>query len=123
MRGTPLLVSALASVACGAGDSSEAAAVDGAEWTIRAEPVLVLEGAADVAGAAFLTDGTVVVLDAVERRLHFYAADGRLRRSVGREGTGPGEFAWRARLPPGATVEAPTVGHVDPNPILSRRVS
>jgi hypothetical protein len=66
---------------------------EGAEWWVERQPTVVLDGFADVTGAALLGDGTVVVLDAVTHELRFYGADGRLLTATGREGAGPGEFA------------------------------
>jgi hypothetical protein len=47
-----------------------------------------------------LSDGRIVLLDAGERRLLFYGADGRFQRAVARAGRGPGEFlqpTWLGR--------------------------
>lgn len=102
-------VSAVAVAACGTVRSPDAVVVrdsagvtivenfrpewpEGTGWTMEAEPERILEGAADVTGAALLTDGTVVLLDAMAHQLHFYGADGELLISAGREGAGPGEF-------------------------------
>lgn len=56
------------------------------------EPVL-----ASVVGATRLADGTVIVADAYDAAIRFFDRGGRLMRSVGRHGGGPGEFtslAW-----------------------------
>ena len=45
-----------------------------------------------ISGLARLQDGTVVVADNGATNIKFFAADGRLLRTVGREGAGPGEY-------------------------------
>lgn len=45
-----------------------------------------------VAGATRLSNGVVVVADAFENSVRFMASDGSLLRTVGRRGSGPGEF-------------------------------
>lgn len=45
-----------------------------------------------ISGAAFLPDGGWVVAEAAARRLHFFEPTGEWRRSVGRQGEGPGEY-------------------------------
>ena len=45
-----------------------------------------------VAGAARLTDGTIVVADGATMQLRYFDAQGRFLRAVGRPGQGPGEF-------------------------------
>jgi hypothetical protein len=70
-----------------------------AEWSIAANPVFdtrrartgdaVLINAVD---AVRLPDGSVVVGDDGAKNLKWFAADGRVIRTVGREGDGPGEF-------------------------------
>lgn len=69
---------------------------------IAAEPDLVLGGAGAlagpdheffrIAGVARLDDGTLVVANSGSFELRYYGEDGRLLRSVGGEGDGPGEF-------------------------------
>lgn len=54
-------------------------------------------GAADelftrIIGAVRLSDGRYVVADGSELRLSVYARNGRLERTIGRDGEGPGEF-------------------------------
>jgi hypothetical protein len=68
-----------------------------AQWTVDSLPRLRLtqddsvsfEG---VQGLTVLTDGGVVVASYVANTLRYFDADGTYRRSVGREGKGPGEF-------------------------------
>ena len=75
-------------------------------WTIDAEPEIVLGGetkldgeAGDsshliwrVSGLARLADGRVAVLSAGNQKLFLFEPSGRLSRSIGRGGQGPGEF-------------------------------
>jgi hypothetical protein len=69
-------------------------------WTVESTPFLTTEKQADRAeatllrprGAARLLDGTVVVADDGAKNLKFYDREGRLVRSVGRDGQGPGEY-------------------------------
>jgi len=69
-------------------------------WRIEAEPSLrigVTDGAPEyqlfrVQSALRLEDGTVVVANAGSGEMRFYDANGAHIRSVGRTGTGPGEF-------------------------------
>ena len=69
-------------------------------WSLSESPTLVIgvsEGDSDyelfqIASAARLSDGRVVVASNGTHDLRYYSADGRHLRSVGREGGGPGEF-------------------------------
>ena len=81
-------------------------------WTIDPEPEIVLGGEeslgtdADTAGAAAdaahlvwrvtglarLADGRVAVLSGGNGQLHLFEPSGRLSKSIGRKGQGPGEF-------------------------------
>ena len=45
-----------------------------------------------VQGGVLLDDGRIVVLNAGNKELLFFGADGRFQRGVGRSGRGPGEF-------------------------------
>jgi hypothetical protein len=67
----------------------------------HAEPSGVRLGATDcgcpqdfgsVVGALLLSDGSTVVADNIAKQLHFFSRDGSYLRSVGRTGSGPGEF-------------------------------
>ncbi len=54
-------------------------------------------------GATRLSDGTIVVADAGAAALRFFAASGRVLRTVGRRGGGPGEFqiiSWLGQCGP-----------------------
>lgn len=95
------LCSLLLAAACGGG-AADRAATDGAasaaeQWTIDTTPRLRLtqqdtitfEG---VQGLTVLPDGGVVVASYVSNTLRYFDGTGTYRRSVGREGKGPGEF-------------------------------
>lgn len=64
------------------------------------QPFQVVEGSTPdgaallglVAGATRLADGTIVVADFSGSALKFFAGQGRLTRTAGRDGDGPGEF-------------------------------
>ncbi len=43
-------------------------------------------------------DGNIYVLDALRREVLKYNSNGVFERAFGREGSGPGEFRWPARL-------------------------
>jgi hypothetical protein len=66
------------------------------------EPIQVVEGSTPdgvpllgvVAGATRLADGTIVVGDASGTALKFFDVEGRLTRTVGRQGEAPGEFQY-----------------------------
>ncbi|HEX6643791.1 MAG TPA: hypothetical protein VF037_03890 [Gemmatimonadales bacterium] len=69
------------------------------EWEIAAEAAVTVGGAgapdddlSEVAGGYLAPDGTIVVADAAAREIRVYSADGSIRRSLGRQGSGPGEF-------------------------------
>ena len=71
-----------------------------AAWTIDSQPTLTigeLEGDSAhqlyrAGGAARLGDGRIAILNAGTSEVRFFGADGRHLRSVGRKGSGPGEF-------------------------------
>ena len=81
-------------------------------WTIDPEPEIVLGGEEypggaandsaqliwDVVGIARLTDGRVAVLSTEGQRLLLFEASGKLSRTIGRVGEGPGEFIRPERL-------------------------
>jgi hypothetical protein len=90
--------------ACGDGG----AAGDGAlpEWTVAATPLLDLGDDGDdaepalgvVTGLTRLPDGGVLVADQGLFALRWFDANGTLTRSVGRQGKGPGEWTYIARM-------------------------
>jgi hypothetical protein len=69
-------------------------------WKIGDAPTLrigVVEGDSayvfgEVVGAARLSDGRVVVADAHNHQLRYFEPGGKLLRTMGRQGSGPGEF-------------------------------
>ncbi len=71
------------------------------------ETRLIYSTAADlefehVVGAVFLPDSSLVVADRGSSQLIFFDRDGNVRARTGREGEGPGEYAWIARIGIGA---------------------
>ena len=73
----------------------------------QAEKRLVYSTAADlefahVVGAVFLPDSSLVVADRGSSQLTFLDRDGNVRGRAGREGEGPGEYIWIARIGTGA---------------------
>lgn len=77
------------------------------EWTLSTQPVLDIGGEGReplfmVTSAARAPSGDVVVANAGAGELRWFDASGRLVRSAGRKGGGPGEFqhiAWVGLLP------------------------
>jgi hypothetical protein len=73
-------------------------------WTFGGDPLVNIGGGdslVQVAGAVRLGD-RLVVADAGAHQLRFYDLAGKLLRTAGREGSGPGEFrhlAWAGPLP------------------------
>lgn len=69
-------------------------------WTVEARPVISIPGSAPdgtlrfttASWAAPLGDGTVAITDGPEGRVQIVGTDGEVRRSIGRRGSGPGEF-------------------------------
>jgi hypothetical protein len=67
-------------------------------------PLLVLGAASDdttqlfgvVVGATRLPGGDILVADRQEQTFHLFGSDGVRKRSVGRKGSGPGEFEYPA---------------------------
>jgi hypothetical protein len=77
-----------------------AATAQVASWQI-ADPPIVSVGAneefASITSGVFFSDGAFVIADAMNARLAVFSADGRLEKTIGRGGAGPGEFsnlAW-----------------------------
>lgn len=89
-------VAAICAVACGGPESADTLP----SWQADSIPLLDVAGTAangDVvfeyaSGATRLADGRVAIGDRVARVVRFVDASGRLVRTVGREGEGPGEF-------------------------------
>lgn len=77
----------------------------GARWRVAEEPSVELgsplgddtDPLADVAGAARFADGGIIVCNAADRTLRYYASDGSYRGSAAGEGGGPGELRTMAR--------------------------
>lgn len=77
-------------------------------WRLSPDPTVDIGGAPGpdyelfgVSSAVRLSTGTVVVANGGTHELRFYGADGTFVRTVGRQGSGPGEFqnlAWMRRL-------------------------
>ena len=57
---------------------------------------------ADVAGAVFLPDSSLVIADRQSREIVFLDPDGGVRARSGREGEGPGEYTFIERIGVGA---------------------
>ena len=118
-RTTPLAVAILILANCRASDSRDSASTtaDSAgvrittinaspsaldEWTLAPTPDLTLTGVeagdsaafAHVGAARWLSDGRIVVVDAEARRLLLFDDKGKLVKTLGRRGSGPGEFRY-----------------------------
>jgi hypothetical protein len=71
-----------------------------ARWTVDPKPILDLKGVDDAGNVVFgtaswatrLRNGTIVIADASGPAVHFIDAKGKLVRSNGRSGQGPGDF-------------------------------
>jgi hypothetical protein len=71
-----------------------------ARWTVDAKPMLDLKGTSDAGGVIFgaaqsatrLRNGTIVVADPSGPAVHFLDATGKVIKSNGRSGQGPGDF-------------------------------
>ena len=122
-------------------ENERAAWTEASAWHLSAEPTLtigVMEGDAayelyQVVGALALSDGRIVIGTAGSSELRYFDADGRHLLSVGREGSGPGEFTGMGliqRLPGDSmivydfmqrriTVFAPDGGHVRDRNLLT----
>ena len=94
-KATPLLLIAL--VACSSGDTQNKAA-DAAVDTLVADVTIAGPGGADadgfgsVSGLASRANGDVLVADGLNHVVHIFAQDGAHRFTIGRQGSGPGEF-------------------------------
>ena len=82
----------------------------GAGWTVSDTPLVDIGGKSgdpayeldQVRGPIRLQDGRIVLANAATSEIRFYDGTGKHLRSVGRKGTGPGEFQSIASLWPGA---------------------
>ncbi len=87
---------------CSACNERAAPADERISWTIEPIPLLEISdddpgGEVQLGAAAHVTrlpDGGVLVSDRGLHSLRFFGPDGRFRRSVGRQGSGPGEFEY-----------------------------
>lgn len=99
----PALIAALAAAAC-VGEPPIADRTP--EWTLSTEPTLVIgedgtpEGELDrVVAVLALPRGEIAVVDAGHRQIRVFSAEGAHLRTLGRRGSGPGEFnriSWAA---------------------------
>jgi hypothetical protein len=55
-------------------------------------------GFSRIGAVTTLPDGRVLVLEALDRQVRIYGAEGRLERTIGRAGDGPGEFQGPLRF-------------------------
>lgn len=94
-RTLAVLAAALVS-ACGRGDTAQEPA--GVRWTVDREPVLEIgrgegeDALFRVTTATRLPDGRIAVANAGTQQVKLFGADGRPLASLGRRGSGPGEF-------------------------------
>ncbi len=96
----------LAMVAACGEESTDQGGTSVAQWSVGSEPILAIGGADeredyllyDVAGAARLSDGRVVVANRGSSELKFFDADGTHLRTVAGEGDGPGELRGMMQL-------------------------
>ncbi len=103
---TPLIVALAMSGGCRPAEH----AVPTLGWQVAATPSLRIGGSQtdpeqqlfQVAGAARLSHGGIVVANRGTGELRFYDGDGRFVRAVGRQGEGPGEFRGLSSLEVGA---------------------
>ena len=67
-----------------------------------------------ISGIAELSDGRLAVLDAQAQHLRIFSADGMHLRTIGRAGSGPGEFGLGAGpvlIGPGDSIYVPDVSN------------
>jgi hypothetical protein len=93
----------------------------GAAAATVAEVLTIGEAAGDpnyqfgqIAGIDVMSDGRIAVLDRQARRVQIYEPDGTYDRSLGRPGSGPGEFSARTMtlfVGRGDTIVVPDVGN------------
>src|SRR5690606_7044206 len=97
-------MSFLLAVACTSGQDESTPAA--ANWRIDSVPLVAIgDNEADsvpligfAIGVTAIGDSQLLVVDRDYHRLTFFDTDGRLVRTVGREGDGPGEFRFLARF-------------------------
>jgi len=84
--------------ACGGGGGDDAEVVQ--EWTLSADPELVIGEDGTVAGEfAWISDvlalpgGEIAAVDPGPKEIRIFDASGSWQRTIGREGAGPGEFS------------------------------
>jgi hypothetical protein len=91
------IVATVMLVGCSAPDAGPDAAPPTPEWTVSPEPIFVAGGDADdeplfrINGAVRLDNGYLIA-NASAGEVRLYGDDGRLIRTIGEEGSGPGEF-------------------------------
>lgn len=82
------------------GDPIAAAGQAVASWQVADTPVVSIganEEFARITSASFFRDGSFVIGDVMSARLSVFNSQGRLEKTIGRKGAGPGEFsnlAW-----------------------------
>lgn len=105
LRGTPIALRRVALTAVVVG----ASLADGqsARWTVDPTPVVTLGDApgdtsvlfgAGLVSATRLPNGRILVADRGPFSFKLFAPDGKLLKNLGREGAGPGEFGYLARM-------------------------
>jgi hypothetical protein len=80
--------------------SAASTVVAQARWTVDAKPMLDVRGLNEAGAVTFgsinwatrLRNGTVVLADAAGPAVHFIDAQGKVTKSTGRSGSGPGDF-------------------------------
>ena len=124
MQTRSLLFAALSTAACGRSSEQGTQSVSdslgvrivtnlgptwpaGSEWRVSPEAYVAIAAGSEsssqllvVEGAIRLSDGTVVVGDRGAAAVKYFDGSGRLVRTSGRQGQGPGEFQYLAWLQP-----------------------
>ncbi len=102
------LISA-AAYGCGADSRQADSTVDNLGIQVSAEPTVAVTaaddslGLIDISDATRLSDGSIAIADAFGDAVRVIGRDGRLIRTIGRSGEGPGEFrspGWIAQCTP-----------------------
>lgn len=73
---------------------------EGQGWVFSSASPVLFQGPMDLHDGVILSDGTVVGLDRDAKMLHVFAPTGELIRSVGGEGSGPGEYREPTEMAP-----------------------